>query len=66
MITEAQAYEVLALTQQASKEEAIAKYHDLKEEYKKRKDDAADLRTQLELQLKIIELDDVFLFLKSL
>lgn len=65
MITEEKAYDILALDNTATPEEIIARYQTLKDQYRKIKEEAADLKTQLAYQLKQIELDDVFIFFRN-
>lgn len=65
MITEEKAYDILALDNTATPEEIIARYHILKDQYRKIKDETADLKTQLAYQLKQIELDDVFIYFRN-
>ncbi|GEP94809.1 hypothetical protein [Chitinophaga cymbidii] len=64
MITEEKAYDILALDQSATSEEIVARYQALKDQYKKIKEETVDLKTQLAYQLKQIELDDVFIYLR--
>lgn len=66
MITEEMAYGILALDNTATPEEIIARYQTLKDQYKKIKEETADLKTQLAYQLKQIELDDVFIYFRNL
>lgn len=66
MITEEKAYGILALDNSATPEEILARYQTLKDQYKKIKEEAADLKTQLAYQLKQIELDDVFIYFRNL
>lgn len=65
MITEDKAYDILALDQTATPEEILARYQSLKDQYKKIKEETEDLKTQLAYQLKQIELDDVFIYLRT-
>lgn len=65
MITEEKAYDILALDHTATPEEIIARYQTLKDQYRKIKEETADLKTQLAYQLKQIELDDVFIFFRN-
>ncbi len=65
MITEEKAYDILALDNNATPEEIIARYQTLKDQYRKIKDETADLKTQLAYQLKQIELDDVFIYFRN-
>lgn len=65
MITEEKAFHILALDQSASSDEIVARYQILKDEYRKVKEETADLKTQLTYQLKQIELDDVFIFFRK-
>ncbi|WP_109695065.1 hypothetical protein [Chitinophaga deserti] len=65
MITEEKAYDILALDNNATPEEIIARYQSLKDQYKKIKEETADLKTQLAYQLKQIELDDVFIYFRN-
>lgn len=65
MITEEKAYDILALDNTATPEEIIARYQSLKDQYKKIKEETADLKTQLAYQLKQIELDDVFIYFRN-
>ncbi|MBO9153233.1 hypothetical protein ACFOTA_13515 [Chitinophaga sp. GCM10012297] len=65
MITEDKAYDILALNQTATPEEILARYQTLKDQYKKIKEETKDLKTQLAYQLKQIELDDVFIYLRT-
>ncbi|MGE7773565.1 MULTISPECIES: hypothetical protein [Chitinophaga] len=65
MITEEKAYDILALDNSATPEEIIARYQTLKDQYRKIKEETADLKTQLAYQLKQIELDDVFIFFRN-
>lgn len=65
MITEEKAYDILALENTATPEEIIARYQTLKDQYRKIKEETADLKTQLAYQLKQIELDDVFIFFRN-
>jgi hypothetical protein len=64
MITEERAYDILQLEESASPEEIVARYEILKDQYRKIKDETADLRTRLAYQLKQIELDDVFIYFR--
>lgn len=66
MITEEKAYGILALDYSATPEEILARYQILKDQYKKIKEEAEDLKTQLAYQLKQIELDDVFIYFRNL
>lgn len=66
MITEEKAYGILALDNSATPEEIVARYQALKDQYKKIKEEAEDLKTQLAYQLKQIELDDVFIYFRNL
>ncbi|WP_341838443.1 hypothetical protein WJU16_11430 [Chitinophaga pollutisoli] len=65
MITEEKAYDILALDNTATPEEIVARYQTLKDQYKKIKEETADLKTQLAYQLKQIELDDVFIYFRN-
>ncbi|MRG46869.1 hypothetical protein GFS24_17240 [Chitinophaga sp. SYP-B3965] len=65
MITEENAYDILALDQTATPEEIVTRYQTLKDQYKKIKEEAEDLKTQLAYQLKQIELDDVFIYFRN-
>ncbi|AWO01206.1 hypothetical protein DLD77_05630 [Chitinophaga alhagiae] len=65
MITEDKAYDILALDQSATPEEIVRRYQTLKDQYKKIKEEADDLKTQLAYQLKQIELDDVFIYFRK-
>ncbi|HEY0271534.1 MAG TPA: hypothetical protein VGC22_00055 [Chitinophaga sp.] len=66
MITDDSAYEILKVDKTASSEEILEKYEQLKLEYKKLREETDDLRTKLAYQLKQIELDDAYLYLKKL
>ncbi len=65
MITEEKAYDILALDHSATPEEIAIRYQALKDQYKKIKDETEDLKTRLAYQLKQIELDDVFIYLRK-
>ncbi|QEH39782.1 hypothetical protein [Chitinophaga sp. XS-30] len=65
MITEEKAYDILALDQSATSEEITARYQVLKDQYKKIREETEDLKTRLAYQLKQIELDDVFIYLRN-
>ncbi|PUZ21256.1 hypothetical protein DCM91_17100 [Chitinophaga costaii] len=65
MITDDSAYEILQVDKTASSEEILEKYEQLKSAYKKVRADTEDLRTKLAYQLKQIELDDAYLYLKK-
>lgn len=65
MITEENAYGILALDQTATPEEIVTRYQTLKDQYRKIKEEAEDLKTQLAYQLKQIELDDVFIYFRK-
>ncbi|WP_298714712.1 hypothetical protein [Chitinophaga sp.] len=65
MITEEKAYDILALDNTATPEEIVARYQTLKDQYRKIKEETADLKTQLAYQLKQIELDDVFIYFRN-
>ncbi len=65
MITEEKAFDILALDNTATPEEIIARYQSLKDQYRKIKEETADLKTQLAYQLKQIELDDVFIYFRN-
>ncbi|CAL1520789.1 hypothetical protein [Chitinophaga sp. MM2321] len=64
MITEERAFYILQLEHTATAEEIVARYETLKDQYNRVKDETEDLRTRLAYQLKQIELDDVFIFLR--
>ncbi|QJB34135.1 hypothetical protein HF324_23590 [Chitinophaga oryzae] len=64
MITEERAFDILQLEQTATAEEIVERYEDLKDQYRKIKDETEDLRTRLAYQLKQIELDDVFIYFR--
>ncbi|HVI45085.1 MAG TPA: hypothetical protein VM802_09445 [Chitinophaga sp.] len=64
MITEERAFYILQLEQTATAEEIVARYEDLKDQYRRIKDETEDLRTRLAYQLKQIELDDVFIYFR--
>ncbi|NSL89758.1 hypothetical protein [Chitinophaga solisilvae] len=64
MITEERAFYILQLEQTASAEEIVARYENLKDQYRRIKDETEDLRTRLAYQLKQIELDDVFIYFR--
>ncbi|MBC9910619.1 hypothetical protein [Chitinophaga varians] len=64
MITEERAFYILQLDQTATAEEIVERYENLKDQYRKIKDETEDLRTRLAYQLKQIELDDVFIFFR--
>nr|WP_295869171.1 hypothetical protein [uncultured Chitinophaga sp.] len=64
MITEERAFYILQLEQTATAEEIVERYEDLKDQYRKIKDETEDLRTRLAYQLKQIELDDVFIYFR--
>lgn len=66
MITDDRAYEILQVEKTASSEEILEQYEQLKLSYKKMREETDDLRTKLAYQLKQIELDDAFLYLKKL
>lgn len=66
MITDDRAYEILQVAKTASSEEILEQYEQLKLSYKKTREETDDLRTKLAYQLKQIELDDAFLYLKKL
>lgn len=66
MITDERAYDILQVDTAASAAEILAKYETLKFEYKKMREETEDLRTKLAYQLKQIELDDAFLYLRKL
>lgn len=66
MITDDRAYEILQVEKTASSEEILEQYEQLKLSYKKMREETEDLRTKLACQLKQIELDDAFLYLKKL
>ncbi|MCK7558138.1 hypothetical protein MKQ70_25290 [Chitinophaga sedimenti] len=65
MITDEQAYFILDLEENATSEEIIARYEALKDQYKKIKEETEDLKTRLAYQLKQIELDDAFIYLRK-
>ena len=62
MINEENAFSILQLDGSATAEEILAKYEKLKGHYKRIKSETGDLKTQLECQLKQIELDDVYIY----
>ncbi|MCW3462101.1 hypothetical protein [Chitinophaga nivalis] len=64
MITEERAFNILELHESATAEEIVARYENLKDQYKKIKEETEDLRTRLAYQLKQIELDDVFIYFR--
>ncbi|SFE25614.1 hypothetical protein SAMN05518672_10574 [Chitinophaga sp. CF118] len=64
MINEESAYSILQLNDAATAEEIIAQYEILKGQYKRIKDETGDLKIHLEYQLKQIELDDVYIYLR--
>ncbi|MGN7821899.1 hypothetical protein HGH92_13175 [Chitinophaga varians] len=64
MITEERAFYILQLDQTATAEEIVERYENLKDQYRKIKDETEDLRTRLAYQLKQIELDDVFIYFR--
>lgn len=64
MITEERAFYILQLEQTATAEEIVARYENLKDQYRRIKDETEDLRTRLAYQLKQIELDDVFIYFR--
>lgn len=64
MIDEERAFDILQLKQSASADEIVARCEALKSQYRKIKDETNDLKTQLDCQLKQIELDDVLIYLK--
>ncbi|MBC9933775.1 hypothetical protein [Chitinophaga qingshengii] len=64
MITEERAFYILQLEQTATAEEIVERYENLKDQYRKIKDETEDLRTRLAYQLKQIELDDVFIYFR--
>ncbi|RBL93780.1 hypothetical protein DF182_14890 [Chitinophaga flava] len=64
MITEERAFYILQLDQTATAEEIVERYENLKDQYRRIKDETEDLRTRLAYQLKQIELDDVFIFFR--
>jgi len=64
MINEESAYGILQLSNSATAEEIVAQYEILKGQYKRIKDETVDLKTQLEYQLKQIELDDVYIYFR--
>ncbi|PUZ28137.1 hypothetical protein DCC81_01255 [Chitinophaga parva] len=66
MITDDRAYEILQVEKTASSEEILEQYEQLKLSYKKMREETEDLRTKLACQLKQIELDDAFLYLKKI
>ncbi len=66
MITDERAYDILQLDNTASSEELLAKYENLKMEYKRMREETDDLKTKLAYQLKQIELDDAYLYLRKL
>lgn len=66
MITDDRAYEIFQVDNDATSEEILEKYEQLKLSYKKMREETEDLRTKLAYQLKQIELDDAFLYLKKL
>lgn len=65
MITDEQAYFILDLEENATSEEIIARYEALRDQYKKIKEETEDLKTRLAYQLKQIELDDAFIYLRK-
>lgn len=65
MITEEKAYDILALDPSATSEEITARYQVLKDQYKKIREETEDLKTRLAYQLKQIELDDIFIYLRN-
>ncbi|RAJ10489.1 hypothetical protein LX64_00091 [Chitinophaga skermanii] len=65
MITEERAFSILELDRSATPDQIIIRYQDLKDQYKKIKEETQDLKTQLAYQLKQIELDDVFIFFRK-
>ncbi|MFY0253322.1 hypothetical protein ACDQ55_05125 [Chitinophaga sp. 30R24] len=64
MITEERAFNILQLEATATTAEIVARYEILKDQYRRIKDETEDLRTRLAYQLKQIELDDVFIYLR--
>lgn len=66
MITDERAYDILQLDNTATSEELLAKYENLKTEYKRMREETEDLKTKLAYQLKQIELDDAYLYLRKL
>lgn len=64
MITEERAFYILQLEQTATAEEIVERYENLKDQYRRIKDETEDLRTRLAYQLKQIELDDVFIYFR--
>lgn len=54
--------QILELTGEFSPEQFMDKYRELKLDYARRKEESTDLKTQLLYQMKLIELDDAYLY----
>ncbi|MCL6523954.1 MAG: hypothetical protein K6T34_04750 [Thermoflavifilum sp.] len=55
-------YRILGMEDSSSPEEVISRYRELKQQYTQIKESTKDLKTQMLYQLKLIELDDAYLY----
>lgn len=55
-------YRILGMEDSTGPEEVISRYRELKQQYTQIKESTKDLKTQMLYQLKLIELDDAYLY----